>query len=546
MYAPSIPGRGGESMARRCVLLLLVLATAFVAGKKEEEIPLGDIMDVHLDVYGDVSEDVGYRVTFLRALDKRAKRIDPPEGKRIAVGWNTNVDLVVNGVEVVKDFPAPLDANRGDVTAIKTMPDFFNAFAYWFEKGAAAERFVSSPELFQKIVELASTKSSRSQFKTGGNAALMATALADLSCKCDVLLGGAVGPELRLLLSSNIRTVAEEVKAGAGRQRKHASHPSMKDNEETADAVHLILEYQKGESWGGLTSPRANRFIVVHDEYNSHMRGLESMGPVVRHESEQDGPFKAFIASGLNQLEPLQAGIREVRLQAVWGQLKAINTKTPIHLELASMADRSFLRRMFDTLVVYGNSLGLNEEELAMLYEVLGGTYVETAAKATARTFTKDMLTGKVPDPRAVGLAIDYVLAHADTLPPWANRRITRVHFHCLAFHIIAIRLNAKTSYWTPMIDSAVAQGAVAAVLKACGHELLEFEESHIELIAPMSFTVPDGTMVMVDADEPVGVWVDGAIRYFYAPVPVCNAPKNTVGLGDAISANGLAYSLAP
>ena len=92
------------------------------------------------------------------------------------------------------------------------------------------------------------------------------------------------------------------------------------------------------------------------------------------------------------------------------------------------------------------------------------------------------MLTGKVPEPRAVSLALSYVMHYADThVDGWANRRITRVHFHSLAFHIIAIRLNSNSRHWTTMMDSAVAQGAVTAATKACGMDLKSFKSEHIE-----------------------------------------------------------------
>ena len=488
------------------------------------------------------SSDDSYNVQLLLALNRVARKKTSPYGKRVAIGWNANVDELVNGVDTVRGAYKSLSKNGErdipvhprDVGMIESLEDFIDSFTFWFEKGAAAERFVSSKKLFKRIIKLAEQHSARTEFKTGGNAALMATALADLSCKCNVLLGGAVGPQLKVLLSTNIKTVASLTAEDGG---KTASK----------DAIHLILEYHKGDEWNGAVAPRANRFIVVHDVYNSRIQGLEPMGPIVQQESREHGPFDVFIASGLNQLESLPPSGRDERLAAVGKGLKAVDTKTPIHLEFASMTDRVFLKKMFDDLTVFANSFGCNEEELAMLYEALGGEYEDEDGETGTHgsTFKKSMLTGKVPEPRAVSLALSYVMHYADThVDGWANRRITRVHFHSLAFHIIAIRLNSNSRHWTTMMDSAVAQGAVTAATKACGMDLKSFKSEHIEAIAPMSFEVASGDFVQIGLKEPVGVWAEGRHRFFFAPVLVCKKPKNTVGLGDAISSNGLAYSL--
>lgn len=38
----------------------------------------------------------------------------------------------------------------------------------------------------------------------------------------------------------------------------------------------MILEYQKGEQWGGMKAPRANRFILSHDKANGILSSLET------------------------------------------------------------------------------------------------------------------------------------------------------------------------------------------------------------------------------------------------------------------------------
>lgn len=55
---------------------------------------------------------------------------------------------------------------------------------------------------------------SKKEFRTGGNAALMAGALAQLGCK--VLLGGPVGPELRQLLDNRVGVCKNVLHVPAG------------------------------------------------------------------------------------------------------------------------------------------------------------------------------------------------------------------------------------------------------------------------------------------------------------------------------------------
>ena len=79
-------------------------------------------------------------------------------------------------------------------------------------------------------------------------------------CVCQVELVGPVGPRLARLLSPLIRVAA--------------AAPS--------DEVHLILEYDVGEGWGGATAPVASRFITSHDDANGDASSLELLFETVR------------------------------------------------------------------------------------------------------------------------------------------------------------------------------------------------------------------------------------------------------------------------
>ena len=526
------------------MLMLFIISTLISTYAKEEEL-YENLAEVHADGNIVIIDDEGttcdvteeycgmkYNLDYLKKLHDVARKYPVPKGKKIAVGFNANVDMIVQGLGVVQK----LTPKPRDVKSISSLSDFVDSFAYWFEKGAAAERFVDSPDLFKQIVSSAESTEGEVLYRTGGNAALMATNLASLSCKCDVLLGGIVGKQLDILLQSNIKTVAER---GVGE-----------------DPIHLILEYPKGATWNGIVAPRANRFIVVSDEYNANLKSFEPMMDYIVKEQAKNNYYDAFIASGLNQLEGLKKENRMKRVLKIKEMLKMLHPRTPIHLELASMADTKFLKQMAEELLSTSDSFGLNEEELAMLYEVLGGRYAtlvdgKVVSKEPLKVFTRDELTGKIPEPRAVASALAYVMDYIDlhTTQSFGNRRLTRGHFHSLGYHIIVSRLNSKKQSWSPMLASAVAQGSITATLKACGFPNdgvynNRVKQNDIEFIAPLSFTIADGSNINLSLDNPVAMWAEGQYRFFFAPVLICHIPKVTVGLGDAISSNGLAYSL--
>ena len=44
------------------------------------------------------------------------------------------------------------------------------------------------------------------------------------------------------------------------------------EDDESAEDIHLIMEYKRGESWGDFTAPRANRWVRLCDDSNPKVR----------------------------------------------------------------------------------------------------------------------------------------------------------------------------------------------------------------------------------------------------------------------------------
>mmetsp|Transcript_22025 Transcript_22025/g.30846 ORF Transcript_22025/g.30846 Transcript_22025/m.30846 type:complete len:204 (+) Transcript_22025:233-844(+) len=164
-----------------------------------------------------------------------------------------------------------------------------------------------------------------------------------------VLMGGGYGPELKNMLSS------------------HMILPEQAELE--VDDYHVILEYPSGAKWGGVTAPRANRFIISHDITNAQMKTLELFQPAL----ESFRP-EAVVLSGLHMLEGENPAFRSKRLNDFVEMLKKIPKHIPIHLELASMALEPYVKEIAEKVFQYVDSMGLNEQELELVANSVNGS----------------------------------------------------------------------------------------------------------------------------------------------------------------------------
>lgn len=124
-------------------------------------------------------------------------------------------------------------------------------------------------------------------------------------------------------------------------------------------------------------------------------------------------------------------------------------------------------------------------------------------------------------------------------IDPESEADLTRIHFHTLAYHVLA----TVDGHWANQV-AAVAAGARVASIQACG--LQSIDASKVVLRAPLEFHSSHGEpreKLSLNPTEPVTVWHRGNVTFHLAPVLVCKQPLRTVGLGDAISAEGLVYS---
>lgn len=418
---------------------------------------------------------------------------------KVAVGVNACVDVVVSGVGLLQALAVDPGAGQ-DHEVLHSKEDLRETFIHYMGRGAAAERFFSDKETFQRIAR-AAAEYPGAKLYVGGNAALIGQKFAtypDLM----VLLCGPVGPKLHEMLDEQIVVPPESL--------------------QETDEFHLILEYKAGELWGSTRAPQANRFIFSHDVSNGEMSSLETF--VASLEEFQP---ELVVLSGFHMMEGQGRELWGERLKEAVAAIGDIPKDIPIHLELASMTDKDFMSRIMQEVLPIVSSVGLNEQELLFLSQAGGGPHAALPAWKG------------IPDVGRVGDILLWILERHGRTDPSSESDLTRIHFHTLAYHVLA----TVDGYWGNQA-AAVMAGARVASSQACG--LRAVDVAKVELKAPLEFLTSQSEareQLALNPEEPVAVWHRGNVTFHLTPVLVCKKPLRTVGLGDAISAEGLVYS---
>mmetsp|Transcript_6786 Transcript_6786/g.8260 ORF Transcript_6786/g.8260 Transcript_6786/m.8260 type:complete len:160 (+) Transcript_6786:3-482(+) len=158
---------------------------------------------------------------------------------------------------------------------------------------------------------------------------------------------------------------------------------------------------------------------------------------------------------------------------------------------------------------------------------------------------TKMKLPATIPAPQLISEAIEHIYK---VVKP-ASRTLSRIHFHCFGYHIIAQRSIIPTPTNLRKWDStkeAAASGSVMASERACNSTQLGLGDVEQQLTS----IVVNGKHTKLSPENPIAVWTTGGekpteqIDFVLVPVLACAVPVQTVGLGDAISAAALAYQI--
>ena len=260
-------------------------------------------------------------------IESMVKTADKPLQKyKVAVGYGSCADIFTDALPLFKKVGINSPASALHHNSIDSKEELAQVFTYFFQEGAAAERYISDIELFDKLVD---NVPKNDKYALGGNAPVMANRLAKEQKDSEILLAAQHSHEFKDWMDSRVKFTGPET--------------SVADR-------HLILEYKTGDKFDGFLSPRANRFIVHSDQHNPDIRGLdESFGAAF---DEMDPNL--LVISGLQMMDnfPYQNGKQSELIDDMANFCKE-HREVKTHFELASFVDTELVQEIIQKLMPY-------------------------------------------------------------------------------------------------------------------------------------------------------------------------------------------------
>ncbi|ETN69811.1 ADP-specific Phosphofructokinase/Glucokinase conserved region [Necator americanus] len=435
--------------------------------------------------------------------------------RRAVVGFNCNVDVIVSGIQIIENLNTTCEKGK-DHESLETLDDLHETFVHFFQRGAPAERYMSSESTFETVVRQAEAAIPRAQYHIGGNAALMAERIASGFPSTEVYLVGPIGPRSQALLNPSVRRTNST--------RITKTHSLIKDE------LHVIMEYKQGETLGDWIAPSSSRFITSHDHFSGSTVVMEMFFKAIAQ-------FKPdlIILSGIHTLEFHNKEMRLEKLRMIRRNLLQISSKTPIHFELGSLADATFMFDILHRIIPHVDSLGINEQELAFLSHVAGGPHMEEYP----------VQAGTVHAHKVVEM-LDWLLKTfgRDRMNPNSKNfgyRLQRIHFQCLTYQMVVSSGND----WSNLASGLAASSRLAGRMACNLVNQARIETDLLEVRTAPSFILDKklGKMYNFHAHNPIASWMRDQTLFIFTPVLVCKFPMKTVGVDDAISTTGLLYS---
>lgn len=288
---------------------------------------------------------------------------------KILCGYNVNIDSVyrISGAEVaelLKSFERTeiLQKIENPPGKIHSKSDFAAGLAYCMKNGCGAEWLVFEQSVFEFLKKRYFEKS---LVRMGGNAGIMANALSQLGASC-VIPNIAVPSKTQLSLFSKKTICFPDLHNVEGK------------NSNSQDPIHFVFDFSEGETFSlygtEIKVPRENRFIATCDHLNFKLFVNPAFEEyALQHACEIDGVlisgFHLLLenySDGSSYRAILEKSLSQLR------QWKAANESLRIHLEFGHFASREIANSVFQDFTAISDSIGMNEDELAMLHHLHG------------------------------------------------------------------------------------------------------------------------------------------------------------------------------
>ncbi|AKB31679.1 ADP-dependent glucokinase [Methanosarcina siciliae HI350] len=294
----------------------------------------------------------------------------------ILCGYNVNIDSVyrISGAEISEllntfERTEILEKIENPPGKILSESDFAAGLAYCVKNGCGAEWLVFEQSVFEFLKNRYFEKS---LVRMGGNAGIMANALSELGAS-RVIPNVAVPSRTQLSLFSKKAVYFPDSPLQANEESGAEFGKDLSIPFSNQDPIHFVFDFSEGETFSlygnEIRAPRENRFIATCDHLNFKLivnPAFETYA--LQHACEIDG----VLISGFHLLletYPDDSTYRKVledsfaRLEA-W---RARNEKLRVHLEFGHFASKEIANSVFLKFSGISNSIGMNEDELAML-----------------------------------------------------------------------------------------------------------------------------------------------------------------------------------
>jgi len=286
--------------------------------------------------------------------------------------FNSNIDAVVKVTPNV--FQQWLDAftagPSGDSPkSISNQTDFLDGFIHCFEKGIAQELLITDELLFKQIHEIVGYD----RLQMGGQGGIISNVMSVAGVQNVLVHAASLPKEQASLFLDNENLLSSQANGSLAKARSIS-------RDEDLPLIHWILEFNKGDTISvndkAFTCPKSNRFIATWDPQNFRLALDPSFVVAV---NSYDSPINYCLLSGYQMLtNPLSDGssplTRIAESKKVVDQWRNDHPEMIVHFEFASTADITVRKMLFDEMVHWADSVGLNEQELIDLLEVDGNS----------------------------------------------------------------------------------------------------------------------------------------------------------------------------
>jgi ADP-dependent phosphofructokinase/glucokinase len=246
------------------------------------------------------------------------------------------------------------DAELKAINKISTSEDLFSALLYCMQEGSGTELLIDSEVLKKKIESYFPW-----HYRLGGNAGIMANVLAVLGAQ-PILNAPALSLRMAEMLDPRVGIPA-------GKILRAPLQAAGKD-----EMMHFVFQFKEGDRLpslkGEIVAKKDNRLIASYDPLNSRLFSNQDFDNYCQ---ENIADIDGALVSGFH-LAPLsnykEIFDRKIKDIESW---KKKNPEIFIHAEMGSFQDTRIMKYLMPCLPA--DSIGLNEDELAMSDEVVPG-----------------------------------------------------------------------------------------------------------------------------------------------------------------------------